>query len=294
MNNIVLLHKNYRLSKMYLNYFIALIPLVLYGIYKNGILLYLDGSINFYSILKPLLLPVIGGLLGVLSHYILKKEIKINKMVLNGFIIGMIMPISVNLIIFIISVLGLLLVSQYLENKFSFNVICFIKLIIVGILMLFKSYQYANLVELSRDYAFSFVDVLFGRGIGGICTSSILGIFLGFSFLLFDYYYKKEIPIYAMITYVIVHLISFVFIKDLSVVVNNIFASSIFFAFVFVAPLPYYSSATSKGKMFFGIAIGILTAILTFFLGVFESAFIAILLCSFFRDYFDKRQMITK
>ena len=288
MKNKILIHKNYNLAKIYQKYFIALIPLMIYGFYKNGILLYLDHSINFINAFKPILLPLIGALSGLFVNFIATKELKFNPLILYGLIVGMIMPISTNLLLFAVFMIGLLFLSSFLETKISFNCVCFVKLLVVVLLLVFKNYQYANVVELSQDYAFSFVDIIFGRGVGGICSSSIVWVIVGFIYLLTDYYYKKEIPIYSIISYVIVNLITLIFIKDVSVIINNLFASSSLFAFVFIAPISNYSSYTPKGKLFFGILIGILSAILTIFIGNIESSLIAIFIVSLLKDQIDK------
>lgn len=291
MNNI-LIHKKSSLSKIYMNYFIALIPLIIYGIYKNGILLYIDGSISFINVFKPLLLPIIGGLSGLFVHFVINREFKFNPLILYGLIVGMIVPISTNILIFLVAIIALLFLSKYLEKYFSFNTICFVKLIIVGFLLIFKMCEYANVTELAHDYAFSFIDIIFGRGIGGISSSSIILIIVGYIYLLSDYYYKKEIPLYGLLSYILVILISYIFIKDFSIIINNIFASSVLFTFVFIAPMSEFSPYTPKGKLIFGISIGVLSALFTIFIGSFEASIIAILIVSIANGIL--RQKITK
>jgi len=217
-------------------------------------------------------------------------------MILYGVVIGMIMPISTNILVFTLALIGLLFLSNYLETKISFNVICMAKLILVLLLLLLNIYEYANTVELTKEYAFSFIDIIFGRGIGGVCSSSLIWIVIGFSYLLTDYYYKKQIPIYALISYVVVTLITGLIIQDFGIVLNSIFASSVWFAFVFIAPISQFSSYTLKGKIVFGILIGVISALLTLIIGSFESAILAILIASIFKDLIDNLvgQKITK
>ena len=52
--------------------FIAIIPLYLYGIYKNGYLLYANKYINLFGIFKVVLYPLISALIGYLFGYIFK------------------------------------------------------------------------------------------------------------------------------------------------------------------------------------------------------------------------------
>lgn len=296
MKNEILIHKNYNLTKIYQKYFIALLPLIIYGFYKNGLLLYLDNSISFINMFKPLLFPILGAFSGLIVNLVLKKEFKFNPLILYGLIVGMIMPINTNIIIFGIAMIGLMFLANFLETKFSFNIVCFIKLLLVILLMILSSYEYGNVTEIAQNYAFSFIDILFGRGIGGVCSSSIVWIVAGFIYLIMDYYYKKEIPIYAIISYVIITLLSYLFIKDINIIISNVVSSSVLFAFIFIAPIANFSSYTKNGKLLFGILIGVITAVLTIFIGSFESAIIAILLASILKDFIDNiiRQKITK
>jgi len=288
MKNSILIHKNYDLSKMYLKYFIALIPLIIYGFYKNGLLLYLDEGTTFLGMFKPILIPFLGFVGGILVNYIFNKKIDISKYSLYGVLVAMMMPISTNIILFFVSVVLLQIVSNYLETKISFNSICFTKLIIILLLLLFNLHEYANSIEVSNEYAFSFIDIIFGRTVSGISTSSIIWIIISFIYLSLDYYYKKEIPIYAISTYMVVTLISWLFLKDHNIIINNILSPNNLFAFIFVAPISMYSSYTKKGKVLFGILIGFLTAL---FINIFsmEAAVIAILLVSLVKDLCDKK-----
>lgn len=291
----VLMHKNSDVKKVYLKYFLALIPLIIYGFYKNGLLLYLDNRISFFVLFKPLIFPLIGGLAGLLVNYIKKKEIKFSDYALYGLLVGMIIPINTNIIIFSILIFSLLLLCNYLTSKLSFNNVAFIKLVLVLIVLIFNQYNYANAIELSNEYAFNFIDVLFGQTIGGVSSSSIIWILVGFFYLVFDYYYKKEIPLYSFVSYFGVILIFFLINHDLSFAINNFFASSIWFAFIFVAPLFMFSSYTRKGKIYFGALIGLLTGILIIFIGNMEAAYIAIFIVSLIKDILDKKtQKITK
>ena len=143
------------------------------------------------------------------------EEFKFNPLVLYGLMVGMIIPINTSIILFISGMLGSLFLIVFLEKKVSFNIVCFVKIAIIGLLIIFKNYEYANVTELSQAYAFSFIDMLFGRGIGGVCSSSIIWIIIGFVYLMMDYYYKKEIPLYAIVSYSAVTLLSYLFIKKL-------------------------------------------------------------------------------
>lgn len=287
MKNKIVIHKNISYSKIIFKYFIALIPLILYGLYKNGIILYVNQEIGILGILTPILYPVLGMFAGLLVNFIKNKKLIFDLMVLNGFLVGMLVPINTNLIIFSVLTFGFLYVSTLIQNKFKFNVACLIKLLIILFLVIINKYNYGNLLEVSSSYDFTFMDLLFGRQIGGVCASSFIWIIIGFIYLLSNYYYKREIPIIAYLSYVAVILCSFIFTNDFYLTLTSLIAATPLFGFVFLAPISEYSPYTNNGKIVYAILLGVLTALLGFVIE-YEAVFIIILLLSILRDTFDK------
>lgn len=296
MKNDIFIHKKYNYDKILAKYIVALIPLILYGFYKNGVVLYLDKSIEFIGIFKPILFPLIGSIMGLIVNIIRKKNLSFSPLILYGILIGLMMPLSSNIILYSILVFILLLMGSLLEDKFSINYVSVIKLLIVVFLLLFKQYNYLNPIESTSSYAFSFVDLLFGRQVGGVCTSSFIWIIISFIYLCTNFYYKKEIPIFSYLSYALIILLSLIFTKDLILTVNYLVAADSLFSFVFIAPISVYSPYTNNGKVVFSILIGVISATLTILIGPFESALIAISLVSIFKKSFDSffRQKITK
>ena len=163
MKNDILIHKNSNTHNLLKKFFISLLPLILYGFYKNGILLYLNGAINFLSIFKPLLFPLLGFSSGLLINYITKKKIYINELSLYGLLIGMIVPLSTNILLFLIILLILLYISTILEKKVKVNTVCLIKIAIILLSLIFNCYEYGNINELNTVYDLYLRDILFGR-----------------------------------------------------------------------------------------------------------------------------------
>jgi len=56
-------------------YLISLIPLILFGLYKNGISLYIKGYVGIYEMIRPLLFVIIGGILGIIVNILYDKII---------------------------------------------------------------------------------------------------------------------------------------------------------------------------------------------------------------------------
>ncbi len=296
MKNKIVIHKNTNYSKIIFKYLLALLPLVFYGLYKNGIILYLNKEINFIGMLKPLLFPTLGFIFGLLVNLIKEKKFNINLCVLNGLLVGMLVPLDTNIILFSIITFGLLYAYTLIEKKFKFNIACLIKILIILALIFVNKYNYANTMELASDYAYSFIDLLFGRQVGGVSTTSVVWIILGFIYLFTDYYYKKDIPIIAYLSYALVWVVTIFFNNDFNTILLNLIAATPIFAFVFIAPISEYSPASKNGKIIYAVLIGVISAILSIFINSFEAPLIAVLAISLLNDPIDNllRQKITK
>jgi len=79
MNKTLYIH-NYNNTNNLLNrYLVAIIPLLIFGFYKNGILLYQNDLINFKHLLLPLYFYLISIIIAVIITLITKENIKENK-----------------------------------------------------------------------------------------------------------------------------------------------------------------------------------------------------------------------
>ena len=68
----VFLHNKNNLKKIIISYILALIPLYLYGFYKNGIILYNKDYISLFGMFKIFYLLIINVLLYFITNKILK------------------------------------------------------------------------------------------------------------------------------------------------------------------------------------------------------------------------------
>jgi len=251
--------KNNKTSKLVLLNIYLLIPLIMYGIYKNGYLIYSKGLINFVSIFKPLFLVLIAVVIKIIIDLIKHKKVKIDYNLVYVILIGMIMPYNINYIIYIISFIILYIITLLIEKYIKFNKICFIYLIIFLINYLVKDFTYLTPLEQNYSFSYSFMDLLVGRNIGGISTTSILFSLLAYIVLVNNYYYKKDIPLTINITYLLLIIIYSIIISNTTYLLN----SELIFASIFVSPLPEYSPYKQKSQIVYGICIGALTFILT-------------------------------
>ena len=132
-------------------YLLSLIPLILYAIYKNGILAYNRHLIGFLGIFKPLYLVILGSLicytyLYVSNKYIhknkdIKKEFKNSYEIIYVIILTLSLPIKTPILFYILSVLIYLLGSDYLK-RFKINVLSIVRLLLIFLLVVLNKYSY--------------------------------------------------------------------------------------------------------------------------------------------------------
>lgn len=275
----VFIHSKNSLKKNVINYIILLIPLYIYGIYKNGILLYQKNLIPFFDIFKIIYLLFISLIAYLAKTIILKRKIHLDLEFLSLFIIPLFMPISINYFFYFLGVFLSLIIIEFLSKRFNFNSIAFSKLFIILLLAIFTYYSYLNYAEELEIYSLTTWDLLWGRNIGGLgSTSIILGIIV-MIILAITNNYKFEITISALIGYL---FLSLIFDKSLFLNGSNILA------IILVAPDSISSPISKIPKLIYGLVIGILAVLLSLVISPYEGVFISILICSIIYEIYYK------
>lgn len=272
--NKVYIHSKNTIDKYVLKYIYGLIPLVLYGIYKNGLILYNANLINFLSIFKVLYLIVISLIIYIIFSIIIKRKLKLNLELLSILIIPLFMPYSINLIIYSISLFVLLFIDHYLSKILKYNNISFIILGIILILVIFNKYNYLNPIEQTNNYSYSFLDLLFGRNPGGIATSSIIiGIILIIYYSIFTIY-KQNIAISSIIVFLLLTGI----LNNFNI--NSLLNSNAILSFILIAPELKNTPVSIKGTIIYGSLIGIISGLLCQYVSFYVGSFLAIFIIS--------------
>ena len=284
MNNVPYLHypKDYR--SLIKSYFGAISLLWIFGFYKNSILLYQTNFISFLDTLIPIYFLGISVFISWLVAFILKKNLC--EYILYGLILASCISINTNIFIYPILLFVSLFITSFLEEKKEFNIISLSHLFLVLALFLY-SYSYLNVAEKIGAFNYNYFDLFLGYGVGGIASSSFLFIIIAFIILLFNPFYKKMIPIMSSLSFMAVLLCFFIFTHNysyLEIALNG----SAYFAFVFVATYFYATPLSKKGMIYYGISIGITTALLSTFLPIYEAPFICIFIISCFALLFDR------
>lgn len=268
---------------------LLLVPFLIYGLYKNGYLIYTKGLINGYMLFKPLYLVLISFMIKIVLDLIIYHKIKIDYNFVYLFLVALIMPYNVNLIIYTITLLIGYLITRIISKYITFNKVCFMYLLIILVTYLAFGLDFRSPLEENFTFSFSVMDILMGRSIGGISSTSIILSLLVFSYYTFNFYYKKDIPLFINLTYLILSIIYFIFSKDNSLIIN----SEVVFGSIFVASLPNSSPYKRVHQIIYGVSIGLLTFGLIFLTNKIISIYLAILVISLLKNV-KIRQKVTK
>ena len=282
MKDKVFLHTKENISIIVKKYLLCLLPLIIYGIYKNGYLLYSRNLISFPEIFKIVYLLLISFCVYlIINKLILKKSFWSLDLVFI-LVIPLFMPSNINIVIYTLGLFISYLLASILEKKLKFNKMAFCKLFIILLVVLFSNYTYLNSGEALNIYSLNLWDNLWGRNIGGIATSNIiLGLIILIIFCLTNMY-KKSVAISSLLTFFILTLI----LNDFDI---NIIAYSTPILGIILLNIDTISTpVTKKAMIIYGIMHGILTSILTTYLNLNEGVFISTLFLSFFALLLDK------
>lgn len=256
-----------RISCMYI---LSLLPLILFGFYKNGISLYIKKYVNIYGMFRPLLFILIGFIIGILVNIIYEKIIKKNKgkniifssfHPIYGILIACIISINCNIILFSLVSFIVLFISKFIKNN-KINYVALSSLIIFLIMNIFGEFSFLNIYEASNKFNLNAIDYMFGKGSGGIFTTNIILLVVSFIFLYNIKTYKKSISISSISTFVILVVSFCIYKNEIGNIMNILFTNGILFSFIYIATDSISSSYTSKGKVIYGILVGLFTFLL--------------------------------
>lgn len=254
-------------------YLISILPVIIFSFYKNGFMVYKSGELSLFLSLQYLVIPIIIVLLSYVfeTYYYLciKKENDTNNVVnsivpyINALCYLVCGPANkLYITIPIIVVLDILM--KFLDQKVYINRVALFKCILFGVLTALSMYSNLNYHEATLKVVEDDAAKLFlGMGIGEIGVTSTLFAIIGYVILLFNNYYKKEIPIICVLTYGLVGiLLYFGGVVNFSELLINTFNSGFVFAAVFVASLSTATPVVRSGRVIYAMLVGIISAIM--------------------------------
>ena len=272
--------------------FIALVPFLFYGWYKNGILPFLSKDIAWFQMFRPLLFPIVGFFIGLCSDYLMK-HMKEKKRVLTlhalyGMLLFMTIPLQANLfLVGIFVLLAFCLFSVLEKTKWSINTLLATKGLLILILTFICKVSYANATESTNVVFYSLIYIFFGRSVGGVASTSIFFMIIAYLFLTFDFFYKKRIPIYTFLSFTFLALI-LELITPTGNLMKFLLNPAIFFASIFFASEITSSPYTETGCVIYGVINGLLGCFLSRFFSFQEGIYLSILLNSLFVPVIDR------
>ena len=258
----------------------SIIPLLIFGFYKNGI----KGYDGIY-ILHPLILDLVGFASGALVSIILEKKKPLTSFYpFYGLLSASLVFPNTSIIVFgLICFISLFIYKKI--NKNNVNIVCVIALIVILISNFYET-SYLNLV-INSNTNLDGLDYLLGKGSAGLNASCTLLSLASYLYLSTKDFYKKEIPLYSFLIYSILMVIYLIFIGDINSLFVRLLSNGTIFSLVFVSTMGSTSSYTKRGRICYALILGILMFILPF---SFPSLAVisAIFLVSIMHKYIDK------
>lgn len=291
--------KKNRVFRINLIYILSLIPVIVFGFYKNGIVVSKNGFMPIFLATQYIVIPFIIILLSYVfeTYYYLgiKKENNTNNVVnsiapyANALCYLVCGPtnflwLTVPLIVIID------IVIKFLDNKVSINQVALFKCLLVGILTIIGTTSSANLYEASLNNTITDASLLFlGNGIGDIGTTSTLCALIGYIILLFNSYYKKDIPLICFIGYGLVSAIMY-FVGGVTFndILINTFTSGFMFLCIFVVSLSAATPVVRGGKIVYSLLVGMACAVMVHDLHFNIGMYIVVLIASLLVPIFNK------
>jgi len=272
-----------------------LVPLIIYGFYKNGIYLFVNKYATVLGMFKPLLFIIIGGLIGAIINLFYEFVIKKNRSKLidllfssfhieYGMLLGCVTSLNTNILLFSVTTFALLFISKFIRKRVNVMAIVFI-IIYVLQMYLFKEYSFANNYETSRAFSLDFMDYMVGRGTGGIASTHIILLIVSMLGISVSNNNKSYITISSIVTAILLF-------GAYSIVSKNtlgalLLTNNILFVYTYIATDYITSSYTATGGVIFGILVGVLTFGF-YFINPILSPFIAVAVVSLFNRLIDK------
>lgn len=284
-------------TKMMFHVIIALIPIIVFSFYKNGVMPYLKGFANAYEMFYPIIFIAISTLstliFETIYQLIFNEDKNIKNIICNsysympGLFLGLILPINTPISIvlvgaFFASIIGKMIFGGFGKN--IFNPALLGKLIVISSYssIIMQANGYLNPMEvdtisskvnttiigigtyndLVAPYG-NLWDFFIGTIPGAIGETSSLLCIVAFIYLTITKTIKWRIPVCYIATVFIMSLI-IALCNDTGIwyPIFQILSGGLMFGAVFMATDPVTSPITKSGQLIYGILLGIVTVVL--------------------------------
>lgn len=318
------LKSNNSTRKIRRNLLIALLPIILFAIYKNGIIPYINEKTNLFGLFYPLILIIVPMIIVSIIELlycilILKKKnkditlyLKDSFCIFYGLLLGLILPINTPIYIVILGTLVATITCKILYMAFSNNtfnpaLVGRLFIIVVYASVISSSGGYLNNYELDtigtsipaingigtyetlvEPYG-SLFNFFIGTIPGMVGTTSVLLCLIAFIYLTITRSIKWKIPVvYIFTVFAITLMIGNINGLGIWYPLLQILSGGLMFGAVFIAPDSSTSPVTPIGQVLYALFLGILTVIFRYLTPFQEGLFVSILIMNLFVNILDK------
>ena len=292
---------------------IALTPIILFTILKNGVIPYKRGYIGLSGLIYPLifiLVPTISTyifetLFKLIKTKNIKETLKNTYSIFPGLFLGLILPLNTPLTIVIlgslVATITKIIFGGFGKNKLNPELVAKLLIIILFSSTIISKGGYLNAYEQTKFTNTPLLNASTINGIGNYETlvkpyGRLLNIFIGnvpgtvgetsallcvLALIYLSYFkvIKWKIPVtYILTVFAITYVIGGTSDLGIWYPLFQIFTGGLMFSAVFLASDPVTSPVTPIGQILYGIFLGILTVIIRYLTPFPEAAFISILI----------------
>lgn len=313
-------------DSIYKRLLIALIPIVLFALYKNVFLVYIEHKFSLLEVMHPVFIILVSVIVALITERIYTlvdnyrngfKKTNCFYPIITGLYIAMILPVMTPLYVvalasFIGIFLGKMLYGGFGKNLFNPTAIGYLFILILFTTTLSNYNNYFNLIEKTKYVTYplnhlttfnyqklvtpygSLINFLFGMVPGQMGTTNAFLMLLSFLFLSFFKVIKWKISLtYILTVFIMTFIIGINHGVDIWFPIFNILSGSLLFVAIFMND-PVTTSTTNIGQILNGILLGIITVMVRFLSGNPERILIAVILTNLFVPYLDKFELLVK
>lgn len=310
------------------NLLIALVPIILFAFYKNGIVPYMNGKVNLYQMFLPLIFIAISVAVTFFTEYLyailakketknLKHHLKTKYSIFPGLFLALILPINTPIWILIIgaliaSIVGKIIFGGLGNNVFNPALVGRLFVIAIFATTIVNSGGYLNSYEVDTiskatplsNYASvetigtydtlvkpygSLWNFFFGTIPGALGETSAFLCIVGFLYLVYKKALKWRIPItYISTVFIMTYIIGVLNDVGLWYPMFQILSGGLFFGAIFMATDPVTSPTTPIAQVVYGIFLGVLTVVFRFLTSAPEGVLTSILIMNMFVIILDR------
>ena len=237
---------------------LILIPIIGFSLYKYGYLDYSKGLVSIITSFKVLWLLLINIIITFLSSTFFKDNYPYRYY--ETIILTLLLPSRIPYIVDIVGVLIYNLNRKYLYNN-RLNNIAISKLLITVFLMALNKNNYLSLYQEQVNSLYTTSDLLWGASIGSIGSNNLIILILSYLLLSNISIYKRDIPGYAFLSYILTLGIYGLINNNLIALMKLTLNSTVLFSIIFVSSINISSPVGKKLRRIYGILVGVLSFI---------------------------------